>query len=199
MTPTTLLCTLMALSAFGYYIGRKRSLAVSGTSAGIKKLHSRPTYYGSLTALWCGIPALLMFGFWLAFDSTIMTHLVVSDLPEAMRNLSSDELNLQVNKIRNLVSGNIVAGEVEAEIQAAADHYRNLQATSNAALGVVVIVVAILGLVIVRAKITASLRARNRVEQVIKYILIACSTIAIFTTIGTCAPGLSLARSGRSS
>ena len=43
---------------------------------------------------------------------------------------------------------------------------------------------AIMGLVIVRAKITPRLRARNVVEQVIKVILIICSTIAIFTTIG---------------
>ena len=113
-----------------------------------------------------------------------MTHLVVSDLPEAMQNLPTPELNLQVNKIRNLVDGNIVAGMVKAEIQAAADHYRNLKATSNAALAVAAISMAILGLVIVRAKITPTLRARNRVEQVIRYMLILCSTIAIFTTIG---------------
>jgi len=152
--------------------------------AGIKNLHSRPIYYGSLTALWCGIPALLLFGFWLAFESTIITHMVIADLPETMRNLPAAELNLTVNKIRNLVSGNIVAGTAEPYIQAAADHYRNLKTTSNAALAVVAISMAILGLVIVRAKITPTLRARNRVEQVIKIVLIACSTIAIFTTIG---------------
>jgi phosphate transport system permease protein len=36
----------------------------------------------------------------------------------------------------------------------------------------------------VQSKIAPTLRARNVVEQVIKYILIVCSTIAIFTTIG---------------
>ena len=69
-------------------------------------------------------------------------------------------------------------------MQAAANHYRNLQATSKAALAVVSIAVAIIGLVLVRAKIAPTLRARNLVEQVVKYILVACSTIAIFTTIG---------------
>jgi phosphate transport system permease protein len=184
MSATTLLFILLGLSIGGYYAGRRRAFAVGNGSAGIKILHSRPIYYGSLTALWCGIPALLLFGFWLAFESTIMTHLVVSDLPEAMQNLPQAELNLQVNKIRNLVDGNIVAGVVKAEIQAAADHYRNLKATSNAALAVAAISMAILGLVIVRAKITPTLRARNKVEQVIRYMLILCSTIALFTTIG---------------
>lgn len=184
MSPTTLIIILLVLSTFGYYVGRRRALVVGCDSAGVKNLHSRPIYYGSLTALCCGIPAMLLFGFWLTFESTIMTNLVVSELPEALQNLPTAELNLQVNKIRNLVDGNIVAGVVEAEIQAAADHYRNLQATSNAALAVAAISVAILGLMIVRAKITPLLRARNRVEQIIRYMLIACSTIAIFTTIG---------------
>ena len=184
MSPTTLLFVLLILSTCGFYAGRRRAFIVSGGSNGIKNLHSRPIYYGSLTALWCGIPALLLFGFWLAFESTIITHLVIADLPESMRNLPAAELNLSVNKIRNLVSENIIAGSVEPSIHAAADHYRNLKTTSNAALAVVVTSMAILGLVIMRAKITPTLRARNRVEQIIKYILIACSTIAIFTTIG---------------
>jgi len=184
MSSTTLLIVLLALSGLGYYIGRRRAFSVAGDAANIKNLHSRPTYYGSLTALWCGIPTLILFGFWLAFESSIITHLVVADLPEALRNLPESRLNLIVNDIRNLISGNIVSGEIDPVMQAAADHYRSLQTTSKAALAVIVISMAILGLVIVQSKITPTLRARNVVEQVIKYILIVCSTIAIFTTIG---------------
>jgi phosphate transport system permease protein len=184
MSSTTLIFILLLLSTGGYYVGRRRALAVGRGSTGIKKLHSRPIYYGSLTAIWCGIPALLLFGFWLAFESSVVTQLVVADLPEAMRNLPEARLNLVVNDIRNLVSGNIVSGEINPVMQAAADHYRSLLTTSKAALAVVAISMAILGLVVVRAKITPTLRARNMVEQVIKVILIICSTIAIFTTIG---------------
>jgi len=109
---------------------------------------------------------------------------VVADLPENIRNLPDARLNLIVNDIRNLVSGNIVSGEIDPTMQAAADHYRSLKTTSNAALAVITIAVAMLGLAAVRAKIKPALRARNIVEQVIKYILIACSSLAIFTTIG---------------
>ncbi len=126
MSPTTILIVLLALSIFGYYLGRKKAYAVAGDAAGVRNLHSRPTYYGSLTALWCGIPALLLFGFWLAFESTIITHLVVADLPEAMQGKPAALLNLDVNKIRNLVSGNIVSGESSQAILSAAEHYRNL-------------------------------------------------------------------------
>jgi phosphate transport system permease protein len=184
MSPATLIIILLALSSLAYYVGRRRAVTVGGDKIHPKQLHSRPTYYGALTAIWCGIPALLIFGFWLAFESNIITQLVVADLPENIRNLPDARLNLIVNDIRNLVSGNIVSGEIDPTMQAAADHYRSLKTTSNAALAVITIAVAMLGLAAVRAKIKPALRARNIVEQVIKYILIACSSLAIFTTIG---------------
>jgi phosphate transport system permease protein len=93
-------------------------------------------------------------------------------------------LNLIVNDIRNLVSGNIVSGEIDPAMQAAADHYRSLKTTSNAALAVIAISMAMLGMLFVRSRIKPGLRARNMVEQVVKIFLIACSTLAIFTTIG---------------
>ena len=80
MSATTLIIVLLALSSAGYYFGRRRAFAVAGGAAGIKALHSRPTYYGALTALWCGIPALLLSAFWLAFEDTIITQLVVAQL-----------------------------------------------------------------------------------------------------------------------
>jgi len=184
MSPATLIIVLLALSSLAYYVGLRRAVTVGGDIAQIKQLHSRPTYYGALTAIWCGIPALLIFGFWLTFESNIITQLVVADLPENIRNLPENRLNLIVNDIRNLVSGNIVSGKVDPAMQAAADHYRSLKTTSNAALAVLTTAVAMLGLMAVRAKIKPTLRARNIVEQVIKVILITCSTLAIFTTIG---------------
>ena len=117
----------------------RRAVTVGSDKNQIRQLHSRPTYYGALTAIWCGIPALLVFGFWLAFESNIITQLVIADLPENMRNLPDARLNLIVNDIRNLVSGNIVSGEIDPAMQAAADHYRSLETTSKAALAVVAI------------------------------------------------------------
>lgn len=184
MSPVTLIIILLGLSSLAYYVGRRRAVAVAHDKDHLKRLHSRPTYYGALTAIWCGIPAILIFGFWLAFESSIITQLVVADLPEEIRTLPEARVNLIVNDIKNLVSGNIVSTDIDPTMQAAADHYHNLEVTSKAALAVVVITMAMLGIVVVRAKIKPALRARNIVEQVIKYILIVCSTIAIFTTIG---------------
>jgi phosphate transport system permease protein len=184
MSPATILAALLILSSAAYYLGRRKAFAVAGKAGGTKYLHSRPIYYGALTALWCGIPALFLFGLWLAFDDKIITNLVVSGLPEAIRTLPENRLNLVVNDIKNLVNGNVVAGAVTATIQEAAARYGNLKATSNAALVVGVLSLGIVGTVVVRSRISPTLRARNLVEQVVKYLLLACSCLAILTTIG---------------
>ena len=54
-----LLFTLILLSVGGYYLGRKRALAVA--DGHIRNLHSLPSFYGSYAALWCGLPALIVF------------------------------------------------------------------------------------------------------------------------------------------
>jgi phosphate transport system permease protein len=184
MESSTLFIILLLLSSIAYYLGRRRAFSVAGKSGGISRLHSRPTYYGALTALWCGIPALLLFGFWLAFEDSIITHYVIADLPQEVRSLPESQRNLVVNDIKNLVSGNIVSGEISPTIQAAAAHYQRLNNVSKASLAVVALAIAGLAMVFVLNRITPRLRARNLVERVLMIILIACSTIAIFTTIG---------------
>ncbi|MBT8130615.1 MAG: phosphate ABC transporter permease subunit PstC [Gammaproteobacteria bacterium] len=182
MSATALLFTLALLAVFSYWLGRKRSFAVVKGEAW--KLHSLPQYYGFYTAIWCGIPALFITALWLFFENNIITGLVVAGLPEELRNLSPDRLNLVVNDIRNLVSGNIVSTEVDPAMRAAADHYIHLQAVSTAALTVLVLVMAIAGTLLALRTINREKRARNVVETIVKVFLIASSTIAIFTTIG---------------
>jgi phosphate transport system permease protein len=173
---------LLALSSLAYWLGRRRAFSVA--QGAIRNLHSLPTYYGLYTAIWCGIPALLLVALWLAFESSIITELVVAGLPEELRALGSDRLNLVVNDIKNLVSGNITSRQADAAMLAAAEHYRNLQTVSHAAMGVAGLAVAIVGGALTLTRIRAQQRARNAVETIIKFFLILCSSIAILTTIG---------------
>ncbi|MEJ2108833.1 MAG: phosphate ABC transporter permease subunit PstC [Acidobacteriota bacterium] len=184
MSPSSLFLVILVLSVAGYYIGRKRSYAVAGSRENLRNLHSRPVYYGLLVAIGCGLPSFLVFALWQAFEDSIITRYVISGLPDAIRNLTDSELNLQINNIKNLVSGNIVSGQISPEMQAAADHYRYLQSVSNAALVVFILILSIGAILVLRQIISPRLRARNAVESVIKILLIACSTIAIFTTLG---------------
>ena len=108
MSPNGIFIAVLLLSATAYYLGRRRAFAVGKNQGGIRYLHSRPAYHGALTALWCGIPALIVFICWLAFEGKIITNLVIGDLPEAIRSLPPDRLNLVVNDVKNLVTGNIL-------------------------------------------------------------------------------------------
>ena len=184
MPPILLIFVLLALSSLAYTLGRRRAFSAAGGGVHTKILHSRPAYYGMLTALWCAIPAFLLLGFWLAFETRFITALVVADLPEEIRSLPADRLNLIVNDIRNLVSGNIVSGQIDQTMQAAANRYIHIQSVSHLALAAAAIALAVAGALLVSAKITPKTRARNQVERIIGYALIICSTIAIFTTIG---------------
>lgn len=176
--------TILLLLVAGYYIGRRRAFHISKDGAPGTRLHSTPGYYGALTALWCGIPALLIFGFWMMFEQHIVTHLILTALPPEIRELPQGRLDLFINEVRNQVAGVATAGKVDSVVRTAADHYRRILTTSHAALAVVVLSAAISGIIMVRRKIKPDFRARNRVEQIMLIILIVCSTIAIFTTIG---------------
>jgi phosphate transport system permease protein len=182
MHAPTLAIVLLVLSSVAYYLGRRRAFAVA--QGQIRKLHSLPIYYGLYTAIWAGVPALLLLAFWLMFEDNIITNLVVSGLPEEIRSLSVDRLNLVINDIKNMVSGNIVSSEISPAMQAAADHYKQLQSTSHVLLAIVALCLAVGGGSLMLTRIKAKQRARNAVESFLSVLLIFCSSIAILTTIG---------------
>ncbi len=185
MSSSNLLLVLLMLTVSGYFLGRRRAVAVAVAGGRNQQiLHSRPTYYGALAALWCAFPALVIFSFWHLFESSVITQLVIAGLPPDMQAMPADRLGLVINDIKNLVGANIVPQKIHPAIQSAADHYTQLTAISHATLAVIATAIAIAGILWVQKIISPELRARNHVETMIKYMLVACSTIAIFTTIG---------------
>ena len=184
MSTSLLIIILLGLTVFAYQLGKNRALSLAKTPEGFKTLHSRPVYYGVLTALWCGLPALFIFVAWQICEPLIVTKVLVAHLPEEIQMLPESRLDLVLNDIKNLVSGNIVSGEIKPEIEEAANHYRSLQATGNGALTVVLLSFALIGALIVRQRISPVLRARNHVEKIFTFFLIGCASFAIFTTIG---------------
>ena len=183
MSTYIIILMLLGLTAFAYHRGRKRALAVSSLTPA-ERLHSLPHYYGAWAAIWCSLPALLVLGAWLALQGTVITELVISDLPASVRELPEGRLGLVVNDIRNHAEGSITSGEVSAEIEAAAEHYARLKGISRMAMSVLVLVLAVVGSLVALRFIAPHFRARNTVEWVIRAVLIICSSIAIITTIG---------------
>jgi phosphate transport system permease protein len=182
MSLFTVAVVLLILSYLGFRMGRSRALALSGGTA--RGLHSLPGFYGYYVALWCGVPAFLLFGGWIVFQPIVVKALVMADLPESIRSLSQAKLDLIYNDIRNMADGVRSGGEAEFDMAAAVDHYLGLHRIGAMIQTVLVLVLAVVGLSYARTRITPEFRARNGVELVVKIFLIASSTVAVFTTIG---------------
>jgi len=172
---------LLLLTAAGFYLGRTRAVTAR-TSGG--RLHSLPGYYGFYVAIWCGVPSLLVFLAWLILQPLIVENLVVAALPPSLADLPAQKLGLVMNDIRNLAAGDFAGFEADPEVEAAADHLRELTRLGHFGLLATVSALAAGGLLYARRRITPRFRSRNAVERIAMMALIGCSTIAIFTTIG---------------
>src|SRR5262245_23131315 len=123
MTPAALLIALTLLSVGAFWIGKTRSLALVGGTRGVRNLHSLPSHYGLMTAMWCALPALAIIGVWLVFQDAIIVRLVTDQLPAGMRDLPQNELSLVLNDVRNVVAGNVPAATASQPVQTAAAEY----------------------------------------------------------------------------
>ena len=143
MSPVSFLFILLLLASIAYMQGKRRAFSLTGAEAGSGRLHSRPGYYGMLTALWCAIPALLIFAFWTAFSDSLLTGIVLNTLPDDMQNIPAERINLLVNDLRNLVAGHVAARNIDPVLQDAADQYIVLERISQMALGCVMLAIAL--------------------------------------------------------
>ncbi len=177
-----LLAVIFILSVAGFYLGKR--LSVKSVDGKIRTLHSLPGYYGLYVALWCGLPAITLFTVWLTFQSSIITSLVISELPQEMKSLSEERMSLIVNDILNISHGIIVSETPDKRLISAAEHVNSLRATAYAALLAAVLSVCVGGIWFSKRYIRPSMQARSKVEQTMQVLMVLCSTIAIFTTIG---------------
>ena len=184
MHSTTLILLLGFMAVAAFYFGRGRSLSLVGGPGHGMALHSLPGYYGYYVAIWVALPAIALLLLWMLIEPRLIIAMVVSGLPESYRNLPAGELNLLVNNIQNLASGDVISVDADEMLQAAAAQFNAYAAKSQQILAVLALGVAGLGGAHAWRLIHPDLRARNRVERVVRWFLIAASSIAIFTTVG---------------
>lgn len=185
MPINTILITLVALLIFSYVIGRGRAIAVSSTqSNGRRSLHSLPSYYGYMIALWTAIPALFILMIWTAFDAKIVSSMTFASLPAELQQESPETLGLMLNEVKNLVNNDQLDSIDDPVKLAAAERYSSLKNISALAKTVVVLAVALLCLFFGWRHIKPETRARNNVEAIVRWAMILCASIAILTTLG---------------
>ena len=186
MNTANILLILLLLVGFSYVIGRKRSLALAKPNPHGKgnNLHSLPGYYGHLVAIWCGIPALVILLLWNTFNTPIATSLVTHSLPAEIQSQSSEQIGLFMNSIQSAVKQGQIQELTNPIQKQAAEHYQSILNISNMAKTVLVLALAIVGIFFGLRFIKPEVRARNRVEKVITFVMASCASIAILTTAG---------------
>jgi phosphate transport system permease protein len=168
------------MTALSFLLGRQRALP-DGTGG---RFHSLPAYYGGYVSLWCAVPALVLFSIWHIVEPAYIRGEVLDALPVTMQALPEAQLGLVFNDIRNLVEGNIVSSEPGEGVLAGVARYRQLAGFSRNALSACVIALALSAFGFSIRRVRRDLRARNGVERSLEMLLLAASTIAIFTTVG---------------
>ena len=177
-----LLIAALGLSAFGYYLGRRRARRTARNQG--TQLHSMPGFHGWYVALWCGVPALLVLVLWLVLEGNVLDALLLIHLGPQIGGLDADVIDLLVSDVRNLAAGDAVGRTPDNAMIAAAEHYSSIKATARAAILAGGLALASGGLAWAWKRVAPRFRARNKVERVIKIILFVSSTVAIVTTVG---------------
>ncbi|WIY51781.1 phosphate ABC transporter permease subunit PstC [Devosia sp. YIM 151766] len=174
---------LLVLLGVAYQRGWTKSRALAIPEG--QRVHSRGQYHGTLVVLWTLIPALLVLALWAFFSPGVAHWYIVSQIPnEVLTSLDQTGLNQQMQRIRDLASGFGVAGELRPFEQEAGENLARFQLLSFLIMLAAAAGLGVLGLTFAQRRISARLRARNEVERAISWLLIACSAVAILTTLG---------------
>lgn len=209
-----LVVVLLALTALGFWFGRRRAL--NSAQGNPRELHSLPVYYGANVAMSVAIPALITLMIWLLAQPLLIENrvsatipaelipentsigLVMSDvrrlaegLDEAvlqgvMTKSQSITLNTEARDIRAVLGtvGVALGSEVRPEVLEAAQSYRRLSSAGSTAMTLVCLVLALIGFGLSTLRTTKEFRARNVVERGVLALLILAASLAILTTVG---------------
>jgi phosphate transport system permease protein len=180
----TLLLVVTGLAIAMFFLARRRAVHSVGGYRHIRALHSLPGHYGYYAALWTALPALAVLAAWALLSDALIMRQVADALPEPWRSAAGPEMSLVLNDVRAIAAGQGLGGNREAELQDAARLLVDLREDSRWLVAMLAVALALAGALVAFRSIGPKLRARNRVEAVVKALLIAASTLAIFTTIG---------------
>lgn len=183
MNNMTVALALLALAAMAYQLGLVRSRRVAGGESSAR-LHSRPVYHGILAVLRAAVPALGVYVLWRLFGGAAIEHLVLGSLPADAVPPDAMQQRVFLQRVGNLASGFGLAGEASDIERAAAATMARLTTAGQALTFALMATAAALGLFWSWRTTSVHTRARNKVERAVQTGLIACSAVAIFTTVG---------------
>lgn len=172
--------TMALLALAGFLVARGKAARLSAGGRG--SLHSMPIYHGLLATSAVVLPMLAV---WSAGAATIGRWASARALELIPAAATADALrrDSMLRELINVATGRH-AGNVPADVQAAADVYSSTYSFGEYAMLVAGVLVGSLLAGLVIARIGRDFRARNAFERIVLIVLGACATVAVLTTIG---------------
>ena len=169
---------LALLVVVGFLLGRSRATAAGQSAA----LHSRPAYHGSFVVISILIPMLLIFAVAVPISDRIVNTQAISALDPA---LLDDDLKrgAALRDIVAVATGRY-SGQPSVALKNAADVYASLRSLTNTIIVGAGWIFGLLGIAYGLRTLSVQFRARNQVETVVKYVLLAAASVAVLTTVG---------------
>ena len=165
---------ILILCLSSYFFGRSEARKLVTQNIKLKAL---PAYYGYYLSLWCGLPALIIFGCWSLFEPTIIKVLILNNFSQI------ESKDLFYEQTLSFFNGNF-SGEITNEIKAASIKYSSINIIAQNSK-IVIIAAALIGsLTFAYRKIQKNNKARDDVEIILKVLLFTSSLVAILTTVG---------------
>lgn len=203
MNSSLLFIVLLSLTLFSYWFGINRSLKIAGGAEHKKTLTSLPEQFGLLTAMVCGLPALIALLIFNSSEQLVIEQLLTDTLPPKIQQLSSIDLGLYLNNVRSIASTETPQALLQsikslgtdlgteqannAAMQAQYQGALTLQTLNQQATWLktgLVLVIAVASVLMLTRKFSLTFKARQKSETIIKALLVSSSAIAILTTVG---------------
>jgi phosphate transport system permease protein len=188
-----LLLLLAILTVIAYVAGRARAISLAGGDS--RKLHSLPAFYGRAAAIAAAVPALVLVVIWLVVQGPMLQNRAMALLgpddvsgSRSIEAVSADVLRMAGGLSAIYASGQTPSSDVaqltEQLMIAAATALEAGKHRSRVWLSLAAAVMALAGFGLAWRLITPEFRARSATEQFSMVLLIACSLIAVATTVG---------------
>ena len=172
---------LIGLAMLGYVMNRQAATAIRGTGT---PLHSLSGFHGLYSLLLILVPVLTLVIIWVAVQGSVVDSIVMAGLPAGtVDGLDSGATQLVLAEVRSIAAGQVF-GEPEPWKTEAAARMVGLRQTAALALIGVVALAGLALLLVARRSVSATFRARQAAEGIVLGLMIFCSVVAIFTTIG---------------
>ena len=178
----TIAFTVLLLFAIsGYFLNRISARAIRD---GGTRLHSVPGYHGLFSFLVVLVPAFILILLWLAFQGPVLDAIVMGGLPAgSLDGLGTGAGQLLLAEIKSIAAGRIF-GQPEDWKLAAGQRLVEMREVSSMALVAMTALLSAALLWYSKRQVAPEFRARQGVEKIVSALMILCSVVAIFTTIG---------------